>query len=64
MAVPVWHGDLTKLASSDIERVQKVAIQIILQNQYVSYKLACKTFRTKTLEGRRVQLCQNLLQQI
>ena len=32
MAVPVWHGGLTKLQSSDIERVEKVAMQIILQN--------------------------------
>ena len=58
MAVPVWHGGLTKLQSSDIEHVQKVAMQIILQNKYVSYKLACKTLKTKTLEERRTQLCQ------
>ena len=30
LAVPAWHSGLTVKQSADIERVQKVAIQIIL----------------------------------
>ena len=52
MAVPVWHPGLTKKQSADIESVQKMAMKIILQDQYVDYKLACSTLSAKTLEER------------
>ena len=57
MAVPVWHSGLTKLQSQDIERIQKAAMQIILQDKYINYQLACRTFSSQTLELRRVKLC-------
>ena len=57
LAVPVWHSGLTKHQSQDIERVQKAAMQIILQNKYINYQLACQTFSSLTLELRRVKLC-------
>ena len=57
MAVPVWHSGLTKIQVSDIESIQKVAMRIILQDNYVNYELACKTFSTETLEQRRTRLC-------
>ena len=57
MAVPVWHSSLTKIQSKEIEKVQKIALKLILKHNYVSYDLACKKFNTVTLEERRTQLC-------
>ena len=57
LAVPVWHSGLTKQQSQDIERIQKAAMQIILQDKYSNYQLACQTFSSQTLELRRVKLC-------
>ena len=57
LAVPVWHSGLTKLQSSDIERIQKIAFKIILQQNYVSYKQACSVLSAQTLQQRRVKLC-------
>ena len=57
MAVPVWHSGLTKIQISDIESIQKVAMRIILQDDYVNYELACKIFSTETLEQRGTRLC-------
>ena len=56
-AVPVWHSGLTQQNAKDIERVQRVAFQIILQDNYVDYQMACVTFNTLTLERRREKLC-------
>ena len=57
LAVPVWHSGLTKQQTADIERIQKVAMKIILQDKYVNYQLACSTFSAQTLEDRRTKLC-------
>lgn len=56
LAVPVWHPGLTKKNTDDIERIQRVAFKIILQNQYRSYSVACRAFSTLTLEERRENL--------
>ena len=32
LAVPVWHSGLTKKLSADIERVQHVAVTIMVSN--------------------------------
>ena len=48
---------LTRQQAADIERVQKLAFKIILQDRYIDYELACKTFETETLEDRRTKLC-------
>ena len=58
LAVPVWHSGLTKLQSSDIERIQKIAFKLILKGNYQSYELACKNLSTQTLYERRVKLCR------
>ena len=55
--VPVWHSGLTQKDSADIERVQKVAFQIILDDQYATYQAACVTLNTLPLEQRREHLC-------
>ena len=60
MAVPVWHSGLTNQQTNDIESVQKVAMQIILQDQYTSYQLACETLTAQTLSDRRTKLCHKL----
>ena len=55
--VPVWHPGLTMKDSSEIERLQRVAFRIILQDRYVDYQIACEYFNTTTLEKRREKLC-------
>ena len=57
LAVPVWHSRLTKQQTADIERIQKIAFRIILQESYETYQLACSRFSAQTLEQRRVKLC-------
>ena len=57
MAVPVWHSGLTKQQTSDIESVQKVAMRIILQDQYDNYESACQKLSSQTLSERRTKLC-------
>ena len=57
LAVPVWHSGLTVKQSNDVERIQKVAFKVILQDNYSTYKEACETFETPTLEQRREILC-------
>ena len=57
MAVPVWHPSLTKQQSADIERIQKIAFKIILQDKYLNYESACEFFATESLENRRIKLC-------
>ena len=57
LAVPVWNPGITKKQAVDIERVQKLAFRIILQDKYVNYELACQKFATDTLENRRTRLC-------
>ena len=57
MAVPVWHSGLTIKLSRDIERVQKVALSIILADNYTNYDVACTLMGIEPLEMRREQLC-------
>ena len=56
-AVPVWHPGITKNESISIERIQKVAFRIILQDRYKNYEQACKHFDTTALADRREKLC-------
>ena len=55
--VPVWHSGLTNLQSNRLERIQKVALKIILGENYDSYNDACKIFSLEKLSERRVRLC-------
>ena len=52
----VWHSSLTKGEIMDIERVQKVALRIILKQEYISYGNALKSCGLKTLSERRSDL--------
>ena len=56
LAVPVWHSGLTNKLSNDIERVQRVAVGIMLSD--VPYTHACSTLGLKPLNVRRLELCE------
>ena len=53
----VWHSSLTEQNSSDLERVQKSATKIILQERYKGYKNALAQLEIEDLKSRREALC-------
>ena len=53
----VWHSSLTEENSEDLERVQKVALKIILKHQYKNYNNALNFLELETLKDRRIKLC-------
>jgi IS1 family transposase len=53
----VWNSNLTQAQENDIERVQKVACHIILQDSYSSYEDALSDLNLMSLKERRQQLC-------
>ena len=55
LAVPVWHSGLTKKQSADIERVQRVAVSVLLSD--IPYGQACATLGIKPLSITRLELC-------
>ena len=57
MCVPVWHSGLTNQQSNSIERIQKMALRIILGERYLNYKNALDIFRTQSLHQRRNHIC-------
>ena len=42
--VPIWNSGLTVQQIRDLERIQKVALKIILAENYGTYENACKIF--------------------
>ena len=57
--VSIWNSGLTKGQANDIEKIQKVALKVILGDKYVSYDLACEYFEITPLFERRSELCKN-----
>ena len=55
----VWHSSLTEENVNDLERVQKSALKIILQEKYKTYKQALAQLGLESLSERREQLCLN-----
>ena len=53
----VWHSSLTEQNKSDLERVQKSALKVILGLKYENYKKALNDLDLVTLEERREFLC-------
>ena len=53
----VWHSSLTLANEVAIERVQKVALRIILRDKYENYENALRLVNLKTLKDRRKDLC-------
>ena len=52
----VWHSSLTKRNRKDLERIQKVAVRIIMGKSYTNYKEGLKELKLDTLEKRRTIL--------
>ena len=59
LAAPVWHSGLTRVQSESIERVQKIALSIILGEPQISYEVACSILGAEPLDSRRDSLCFN-----
>ena len=57
-AAPVWHPSLTGEQRLKLERIQKSALHIILNDRCNSYTSACKTLKLDTLHTRREYLCK------
>ena len=53
----VWHCSLTLCEEKDLERVQKVALLLILGDDYVQARLVTLVTSIQTLSERRTQLC-------
>ena len=53
----VWHSSLSARNRRDLERVQKAALRVILQNNYTSYKSGLRQLNLQTLHKRREELC-------
>ena len=53
----VWHSSLTEDNKSDLERVQKTALKVILGERYKSYQQALNLLGLETLNDRRESLC-------
>jgi hypothetical protein len=60
----VWHSSLTKGEQNDLERVQKVALRIILRDQYTTYLEALELTGIETLKARRAKLCLNFAKKV
>ena len=52
----VWHSGLTQQNKDDIERIQKVALKIILKGSYKNYENAKNMMDLSSLEERRNNL--------
>ena len=59
--VPAWHSGLTSKQSDQIDRVQRVALSIILGDHRISYKSALNLLSIETLQQRRFTLCKNFV---
>ena len=56
-AVLVWNSSLTGDEISNLERLQKTALHIILSDNYISYNSALKTLGLRKLSERRKKIC-------
>ena len=55
----VWHSSLTQENTEDLERVQKSATKLMLENSEMSYKTRLSILGLETLSSRRETLCLN-----
>ena len=63
LAVPDWHSGLTLKQAADIERVQRVAVAIVLSDFKtgrcdIPYSMALETLGIESLDVRRSRLCK------
>ena len=57
--VPIWNAGLTNSQRRDLERIQKVALKIILSEKYENYENALKFFDLQTMTDRRLAISTN-----
>jgi hypothetical protein len=55
-AAPIFTSMLTGENINDIERIQKIALKVILNDEYSTYVKACTDLNTLSLESRRKDL--------
>ena len=55
--MPGWHFSLTEEDRGTLERVQKVALKVILKSDYKDYDQALEVLGLDTLDARRSSLC-------
>ena len=55
----VWHSSLTESQKDDIERIQRVCLRVILDDDYVDYSTARGICQLESLESRRELKCLN-----
>ena len=62
--VAVWHSGLTQKMSGQLERIQKICVNIILCNSsgIVSYEVGCTLLNLEPLVYRRHDLCVKFIQ--
>ena len=53
----LWHSSLTVQQSTNHEHVQRIALRIILKDQYLDYNQFLNLVQLETLEYRREKLC-------
>merc|ERR1712055_523176 len=53
----VWQSSLTEKNKKDLERVQKVAVKIIMGTKFLSHKEGLRTLNIQSLDTRRTNLC-------
>ena len=53
----VWHYSINEEEKQDLERVQKVALRIILNDDYQNYEQALEVLNLDKLSSRRDKLC-------
>ena len=56
----VWSSSITSGEEYDLERIQRVALRIILGEKYVDYKSALNNTNLQTLQARRTMLSQKI----
>ena len=56
--VPAWNSSLTEDDKTEIERVQKTALKIILGEKYIDYETSLSVCQLQSLEERRKDLCK------
>ena len=57
--VPVWNSGLTQEEMSDIERVQKSFLYIVLGDDFLDYENALSESNLEMLSSRRTKLCKS-----
>ena len=62
MAVPVWNSGLTQVQVTAIERVQKTALYVMFDKNYINYDVACSLAGLESLDIRRENLCLKFAQ--